>query len=46
MIINIQVRIPKEWPWVVDTKNDFPSRVFKAGNVEITGNIYEGRRKK
>jgi hypothetical protein len=31
------------WPWVINAKNDFPSRFLDPANVEITGNIFEGK---
>ncbi|MFE0554817.1 hypothetical protein ACFW1P_02630 [Paenibacillus sp. NPDC058910] len=34
------------WPWVINANNDFPSRILNSANVEITGNIYEGKFKK
>lgn len=33
------------WPWVINASNDFPSRMYKSEQVEIFGNIFEGRHK-
>ncbi|WP_319506575.1 hypothetical protein [uncultured Methanolobus sp.] len=34
------------WPWVINSKNDFPvSYEYNANHFEVIGNIHEGRKK-
>jgi hypothetical protein len=32
------------WPWVINSKNDFPVSEYDANHFEVIGNIHEGRK--